>query len=438
MMTSGQESRSALLEDWSALSAAERAARFRELPRGEAEELFRGLEAADQVGLLTHLPREERRAWSRTLAPDDAADCVQAAPGSMREELLGHLDEPSRREVVALLAYAEDEAGGLMNPRYARMRPEMRVDEALAYLRRQALERLGTLYYAYVLDAQQRLIGVISVRELFAAAAEKTVAEVMTTEVVRVSEHTDQEEVGRLLAEHDLVAIPVVDAEARLVGVVSVDDALDVVREEATEDIQRLGGTQPLADSYLRTSVPNLIARRGGWLGALFLGEMLTASAMSRYQDDIARSVALALFVPLIISSGGNSGSQATTLVIRAMALGEVRLSHWWRVLSREALCGLTLGVVLAAIGLARILAWQGLFGSYGSQATQLAAIVAVSLVGVVLWGTLSGAMLPFVLRSFGLDPAAASAPLVATVVDVTGIIIYFTVARALLGGAAG
>jgi magnesium transporter len=165
---------------------------------------------------------------------------------------------------------------------------------------------------------------------------------------------------------------------------------------------------------------------------------MLTASAMSRYQDDIARSVALALFVPLIISSGGNSGSQATTLVIRAMALGEVRLAHWWQVLSREALCGLALGVVLAAIGLARILAWQGLFGSYGSQATQLAAIVAVSLVGVVLWGTLSGAMLPFVLRSFGMDPAGASAPLVATVVDVTGIIIYFTVARALLGGGAG
>lgn len=438
MVNSAREATSVLREDWSALSVAERAARFRDLPRDEAEELFRELDAADQAGLLTHLPREERRGWSRALAPDDAADCLQAASGSIREELLGYLDEPSRREVVALLAYAEDEAGGLMNPRYARMRPELRADEAIAYLRRQALERVGTWYYAYVLDAQHRLIGVISVRDLFAAPADKTVADVMTTDVVRVSEHTDQEEVGRLLAQHDLVAIPVVDAEGRLVGIVSVDDVLDVVREEATEDIQRIGGTQPLADPYLRTSLPLMITRRGGWLGALFLGEMLTASAMSRYQDDVARSVVLALFVPLIISSGGNSGSQATTLVIRAMALGEVRLAHWWKVLSREALCGTALGLGLAAVGVARILAWQGVFGSYGSQAVQLAAIVGVSLVGVVLWGTVSGAMLPFVLRSVGMDPAAASAPLVATVVDVTGIIIYFTVARAVLGGGAG
>jgi magnesium transporter len=222
------------------------------------------------------------------------------------------------------------------------------------------------------------------------------------------------------------------------VGIVSVDDILDVVREEATEDIHRLGGTQPLADPYLRTSLPLMIVRRGGWLGVLFLGEMLTASAMSRYQDDIARSVALALFLPLIISSGGNSGSQATTLVIRAMALGELRLRHWWRVLSRETICGLALGLVLAVVGLARILAWQGVFGSYGDQALQLAAVVALSLVGVVLWGTVSGAMLPFALRSAGMDPAGASAPLVATVVDVTGIVIYFTVARMVLGGVAG
>ncbi len=438
MANSVREEASTLPEDWPALSAAERAARFLELPRHNAEEFFRELGAAEQAGLLPHLPREERRVLLRALAPDDVADCLQAASAAVREELMGYLDEPARREVVALLAYAEDEAGGLMNPRYARMRPELRIDEAIAYLRRQALERVGTLYYAYVLDAQHRLIGVISVRELLAAPADRTVAEVMRTDVVQVSEHTDQEDVARLLARHDLVAIPVVDAEGRIVGIVSVDDILDVVREEATEDIHRLGGTQPLADPYLRTSLPLMIVRRGGWLGALFLGEMLTASAMDRYQDDIARSVALALFVPLIISSGGNSGSQATTLVIRAMALGEVRLRHWWRVLSREAICGLALGLVLAVVGLTRILAWQGVFGSYGDRAPQLATIVGLSLVGVVLWGTVSGAMLPFALRSAGMDPAGASAPLVATVVDVTGIVIYFTVARAVLGGVAG
>lgn len=193
-----------------------------------------------------------------------------------------------------------------------------------------------------------------------------------------------------------------------------------------------------MADPYLDTSLPLMIVRRGGWLGALFLGEMLTAFAMDRYQDDIARSVALALFVPLIISSAGNSGSQATTVVIPAMALGEVRLRHWWKVLSRETICGLALGLVLAVVGLTRILAWQGVFGSYGERAPQLAAIVGLSLVGVVLWGTVSGAMLPFALCSAGMDPAGASAPLVARVVDVTGIVIYFTAARAVLGGVAG
>ena len=428
-----------LQDDWPALSARERVLRFRELSRDPAEEFFRELGATDQSSLLAQLPREDRRVWFRVLPPDDAADCLQASGArALREELLGYLDEPSRREVVALLAYAEDVAGGLMNPRYARMRPEMRVDEGISYLRRQALERSGTLYYAYVIDAQRRLIGVVSVRELLAAPADKTVADVMTTSTISVSEQTDQEEVGRLLAQHDLVAIPVVDAENRIVGIVSVDDILDVVREEATEDIQRLGGSRPLEEPYLRTSFPRMLSRRGGWLAVLFLGELLTASAMSRYQGDIARSVALALFLPLIISSGGNSGSQTTTLVIRAMALGELRLSHWRRVLSRELMAGIALGAMLGAIGLARVVAWQALFGSYGEQAGVLAATVGLSLIGVVVWGGLSGAMLPFGLRAIGLDPAAASAPLVATVVDVTGIVIYFSVARALLGGATG
>jgi magnesium transporter len=437
-MVTSLEAASKLLEDWPTLPAVEQAARFRELAAVEAEELLKRLSGRDQAGLLPHLARDERRRLAQALSPDDAADCLQAVPGSLREELLGYLEEPVRLEVLALLAYAEDEAGGRMNPRYVRLRPEMRIDEAIAYLRRQALARAGTLYYAYVLDAENHLAGVISVRELLGAGPDRSVAEVMRTDVVRVSEHTDQEDVARLLARHDLAAIPVVDGRGRMVGIISVDDILDVVREEATEDIQRLGGTQPLADPYLRTSLPAMIARRGGWLGALFLGELLTASAMSRYQDDIARSVALALFVPLIISSGGNSGSQATTLVIRAMAVGEVRLRHWWRVLSREAAVGLTLGLLLATLGLARILAWQGVFGAYGEHALPLATIVASSLVGVVLWGSVSGAMLPFVLRSVGLDPASASAPLVATVVDVTGIVIYFSVARLVLQGVGG
>jgi magnesium transporter len=435
MPTPGPAGTAELRAEWPSLPAHARAARFRQLGDGEAERLYRELSAQDRVSLMLQLPREGRRRWMRALAPDDAADCLQAAPTEVREELLAELDEPSRREVVALLAYAEDQAGGLMNPRYARMRPDMRVDEAISYLRRQAVERVGTPYYAYVLDSDRRLLGVISVRELLSARAEKTVAEVMTTDVVRVEERMDQEDVGRLLARHHLAALPVVDGEGRIVGIVSVDDVLDVVQEEATEDIQRLGAVRPLTEPYLRTPLPRMISRRAGWLGLLFLGEMLATSAMSRYQDDIARSITLALFVPLIISSGGNSGSQATTLVIRAMALGELRLRDWRAVLSRELIAGLVLGLVLGTIGLGRVVAWQALFGVYGDHAPQLAAIVGASVLGVVAWGAVSGAMLPLGLRAAGLDPAGASAPLVATMVDVTGIVIYFTVARAVLGG---
>jgi magnesium transporter len=309
------------------------------------------------------------------------------------------------------------------------------VDEALGYLRRQALERVDTLYYAYVLDPEQRLLGVVSVRELFVAPADKRVMEVMVHDVITVTEETDQEEVGRLLAEHDLLAIPVVDREKRLKGIVTLDDIVDVVTQEATEDIQKLGGMQALEEPYLQAGLGRMIRKRGVWLSALFLGEMLTATAMARYEEEIARAVVLALFVPLIISSGGNSGSQAATLVIRAMAVGEVRVQDWWRVMWREAASGLALGSVLGIIGLARILTWEAFFGLYGEHALLLGLTVAVSLLGVVLWGTLAGSMLPFVLRSLGLDPASASAPFVATLVDVSGILIYFTAASLILRG---
>jgi len=227
----------------------------------------------------------------------------------------------------------------------------------------------------------------------------------------------------------------VVDAQGRMKGLVTVDDIVDVVQEEATEDIQRLGGMEVLGAPYLDMSLGTMIKKRAGWLAALFLGEMLTATAMARYQDEIARAVVLALFVPLIISSGGNSGSQASTLVIRAMALGEVKLRDWWRVARREVLQGAALGVILGTIGLARILLWEVLFKTYGEHAVKVAFTVATSLVGVVLWGCLAGSMLPFLLRRIGFDPASASAPFVATLVDVSGLVIYFTAANVILGG---
>jgi magnesium transporter len=424
-----------LQEAWPLLLPDDRLEGFRLLARTDAEDFFLSLNARDQAELLLALPERERRLWLRLLAPDDAADVIQEVPQVERAGLLVLLDDTTRTEVTALLSYAEDAAGGLMNPRYARVRPEMSVDEAISYLRRQACERLETIYYAYVLDTQQHLLGVVSFRELFAAPGEKKVQEVMHAEVVTVSEQMDQEAVSQLFAQHDLIALPVVDAEGRMKGIVTVDDIVDVVQEEATEDIQKIGGMEALDGPYLQIGFAHMVRKRGGWLSALFLGEMLTATAMGYYENEIERAVVLALFIPLIISSGGNSGSQASTLVVRAMALGEVRLRDWWRVIRRELAAGLVLGAILGTIGLMRILLWPARAQVYGEHYVLVGLTVACSLIGVVLFGTIAGSMLPFILRSLGFDPASASAPFVATVVDVTGLIIYFTVASLILSG---
>ena len=362
-----------LQEAWPLLSPAERIEGFLLLSRAEAEDLFLSLSVLDQATLLHDLPLGERRLWMRLLAPDDAADVIQAAPEDKREGLLLLLDDSARKEVTALLAYAEDEAGGLMSPHYARVRPEMRVDEAISYLRRQAHERLETIYYAYVLDAQQRLLGVVSFREILAALGEKKVEEIMEVEVIAVSEQLDQEAVSLLFAQHDLMALPVVDATSRMKGIVTVDDIVDVVQEEATEDIQKIGGMEALDGPYLQIGFLHMVKKRAGWLSALFLGEMLTATAMGYYEHAIERAVVLALFIPLIISSGGNSGSQASTLVVHAMALGEVRLRDWWRVIRRELAAGVVLGTILGTIGLMRILLWPARAQVYGEHLSSLA-----------------------------------------------------------------
>jgi magnesium transporter len=425
-----------LRPQWLLLTPEERLEWFGLLAKGEAEEFFLSLASGDQSRLLLSLTPDQRRSWMRLLPLDDAADAVQAAPAEEREGLISLLDPIAAREVRALIAYAEDDAGGLMSPRYARVRPDMSVDEAIHYLRAQARERLETIYYAYVLDPGQHLLGVVSFRELFAAPAAKKVRDVMRTDFVMAREDTDQEALSRLFAEHDLIALPVVDAEGRMKGIVTVDDIVDVVQEEATEDIQKIGGTAALEAPYLRTSFRGMIRKRAGWLAILFVGEMLTASAMANFQDEIAKFVVLALFVPLIISSGGNSGSQASTLVIRAMALGEVHLIDWWRVMRREIFAGFTLGAILACIGFARILIWQSIdAGVYGEHYLLVALTVAASVVGVVTWGTLAGSMLPFILRRLHLDPASASAPFVATLVDVMGLVIYFATAKLILHG---
>ena len=328
-----------LWEQWPALSVEERVDQFKQLPRSQADEFFLSLEPLEQATLLLTLPLGEQRLWLRLLPPDDAADLIQEAPGEERERLLELLDEVTRQEVRALLAHAEDDAGGLMNPRFARIRSEMTVGEAIRYLRKQSAQ-VETIYYAYVLDAEQRLRGVVSFRQLFLAPEEARVQAVMRRDLVTVPEHMDQELIAHLFQQHNLLALPVVDDAGRMVGIITFDDIADAIREEATEDIQKIGGVTALEAPYLTIAFSSLLKKRAGWLSVLFLGEMLTATAMAYFEQEIAAAVVLALFVPLIISSGGNSGSQATTLVIRAMALGEVRLRDWWRVLRREVGAG--------------------------------------------------------------------------------------------------
>lgn len=425
-----------LRESWTDLSAEERHAFFDRLPRTEREDFFMSLSAREQSKMLLEFPAHRRRAWMRLLAPDDAADLIQESPPEERENLLELLDVISRTEVRALLAYAEDEAGGLMNPRFARVRPNMTVDEAISYLRRQTRKHAETVQYVYVVDENQRLLGVLSFRELFAATSGTLVQDIMNTDLVVAGENEDQESVSRLFDDNNLVAVPVVDAEGRIKGIVTLDDIVDVVQEEATEDIQKFGGMAALDAPYLDTSFLGMIKKRAGWLMVLFVGESFTAMAMGRFEEEIARVVALALFIPLIISSGGNSGSQASTLVVRAMALGEVRLRDWFRVMRRELASGLVLGTVLALVGFVYLLIWHLAIGLFGEHYIPLSLVVSASLIGVVMFGTLTGSLLPFLLRRVGFDPASASAPLVATLVDVTGLLIYFTVAAAILGGA--
>jgi magnesium transporter len=425
-----------LRDAWPLLDLEERGDGLRVLPREDAEEFFISLAPRDQADLLLHFRAGQRRQWMRLLEPDDVADVIQQAGEANRTTLLALLDDPTRKEVLALLAYAEDEAGGLMSTRYARLRPEMSADEALLYMRRQARAKVETIYVAYVLDPAQRLLGVVSFRDLFGADPKVTVAEIMETDIVRVTDEMDQETLSRVFAEHDLNVIPVVDKDGKMKGIVTVDDIVDVVQEEATEDAQKFGGLEALDMPYLASSRREMVTKRGRWLVILLLGEMFTATALGFFQGELDKAIVLSLFLPLIISSGGNSGSQASTLVIRAMALGEVRVGDWLRVFRREVQMGVLLGAILGVVVSIRVIVW-GSFGAYtgsaGAHYVMVGLTVATAVVGCVTWGTLMGAMLPFVLRKIGADPASASAPLVATLVDVSGIVIYFVIASFML-----
>jgi magnesium transporter len=375
---------------------------------------------------LTRSARSNRR-WFPGL---DFTDQVLQQASEMEVTLVAERSRHGR----AASPYPEDEAGALMHAGYVKVSAEITVEEAIAEIRQQA-GQVEMIYYAYALDETQHLMGVVSFRELLSAERSRRVRDMLHSDYVSVLEDADQETVAQLLAKHRLLAVPVLDQEGRMLGIISSADVAGLVQQEAGEDILKIGGMEALDGPYMEVTFGQMVRKRAGWLAILFVGEMLTATAMGYFSAEIERAVVLALFIPLIISSGGNSGSQATTLVIRAMALGEIRLRDWFRVIQRELAAGLVLGTILGIIGITRILLWHSLRGTYGPHYGVVALTIGCSLVGVVMFGTTAGSMLPFLLRRCGLDPASASAPFVATLVDVTGLVIYFSVANVILRG---
>jgi magnesium transporter len=385
----------------------------------------------DQLGL------ERAAALVEEMSSDQQAAVFRALSASRQEPLLARLSATTQDSVRLLLRYPPRSAGGIMTTELASVGPSLSAGEALAYIRQVAATR-ETVYAVYLVDPDtERLIGVVSLRELLIADPDRPVRlATRAGTLVTVDPLTDREEVARLIRRHNLLAVPVVDRSRRLLGIVTVDDVIDTLVKEQTEDIQKLSGVEAFDTPYTEISFGQMIRKRGGWLAVLFLGETLTATAMGTFEHEISRAVVLSLFIPLIISSGGNSGGQATSLIIRALALRQLKVGDWWRVALRELPAGLTLGAILGVIGAGRVLLWQ-LFGwyDYGVHFALVALTVGCSLIGVVTFGSLAGSMLPFILRRLGFDPASASAPFVATMVDVTGLVIYFSVAVLVLRG---
>ena len=387
--------------------------------------------------LFEHLSTDKAATLLGAMSADQRTDLFRELPERTAARLLSAVDTDTRESLRALLSYPPTTAGGIMTTEHVVAPATWTVERTLTQIRAVAQPR-RPVYAVYVVDpVDRRLVHVVTLRELVLADPTLTLLEVGDRRPpVTVTVWTDREEAARLIAKYDLLAVPVIDEGGHLLGIVTVDDVIDALVKEQTEDVHKLGGVQELDEPYTRISFGTMIRKRGGWLCALFLSEMLTATAMQHFEGELSRAIVLTLFIPLIMSSGGNSGSQATSLIIRALALREVRLRDWWWIALRELPAGIALGSILGLIGIARIAGWQ-LFGlyDYGPHWLLVALAVALALVGVVTFGSLAGSMLPFVLRRVGFDPASASAPFVATLVDVTGLVIYFTVAYVVLRG---
>ncbi len=405
------------------------------LGKQRAAEVLEYLDDDLRTQVLEELTTREAASIVAEMDPDERADALDELDEETADEILSALEPADKAETERLLQYDPYTAGGLMTTEFVSVDETLTVEAALLAVR--AMARAGrreAMYTIYTTDVNGRLRGVLSLRELLAASEGARISELAWDEVVSVSPDSLQEEVSQLTSNYDLVALPVVDHEKRLLGVVTVDDVIDVIQEEQTEDAQKVGGMEALDEPYMQIGLWQNVRKRGGWLAVLAVGEMLTASVMARYEHDLGRVVLLSQFIPLVLSSGGNSGSQATSLIIRAMALGEVRIHDWWSVLLRELPAGVILGILLGLLALLRIGIWNA-FGiyDYGEHAFMVALTVGVTLVGIVTLGSITGSMLPFLLKRLGFDPASASAPFVATLVDVSGISLYFSMAYLFL-----
>jgi magnesium transporter len=411
------------------------AAIFRTLPREQAGHVFAYLPSDHQENLLRSLTNDQMRAVLEGMTPDDQARLLEELPAVVTRRIVEALPPDELRAARDLLGYPSETAGRYMTPKYVALRPDMTAREALEHVRRTGRGK-ETLNILYVVGADGKLLEEVRLGSLVLADPDTKVSDVEDRPLVAIPATADREEAVRMFRKYDRAALPVIDRNGHMLGIITADDVLDVAEREATEDIQKIGGMEALDAPYLDVSFLRMVWKRGGWLSVLFLGEMLTATAMGYFQTELERAVVLAMFVPLIISSGGNSGSQAATLVVRSLALSELRLGDWWRVLLRELRSGLSLGAWLGSIGFLRIWLWQhlGLY-DYGPHYLLVGVTVWLSLVGVVLFGSVAGSMLPFLLRRLGFDPATSSAPFVATLVDVTGLVIYFSAAALVLSG---
>jgi len=408
---------------------------FHKLDADKAVGVFEYLELDNQAELLNALTDEERADVLNNMSPDDRTTLFSHLPGLQVTNLMSLLTEDERKEAQDLLGYPKNSVGRIMNTHFIQLSPGMTIAEANDLIMRKGIDS-ESINVVYVTDENGKLIDDIPLRRLFLRERSKRISEIMDYGFVSLNVNDANEDAIAVFKQYDRVALPVINNDGYILGVVTVDDVLDVLEKRDTAEILKFGGVEELDYPYVKTPFLALIGKRAGWLIILFLGEMLTATAMGYFDQEISKAVVLALFIPLIISSGGNSGSQAATLIIRAMALKELTFRDWWYVMKREVLSGLSLGVILGSIGLLRITIWQTLhWYDYGQHWWLVAVTIFFSLVGIVMWGTLSGSMIPIILKKFKVDPAASSAPFVATLVDVTGLVIYFSIAAIILKG---